>query len=163
MTVVQTLKKVICLVMAVGICLFAGYIGSLYTTPSIPTWYAGLQKPELNPPTWVFEPVWTALYILMGISLCLIWQSGIAKKEVFLGFILFIIQLGLNIGWSYLFFGMHTIFYAFICIIALWTVLLCTILQVSRSSVIAGALLIPYLLWVSFATYLNWAIMILNT
>ena len=78
--------------MAVGICLFAGYLGSLYTTPSIPTWYAGLHKPELNPPSWIFEPVWTALYILMGISLYLIWQSGIAKKEVFLGFILFAIQ-----------------------------------------------------------------------
>ena len=148
--------------MAVGICLFAGYIGSLYTTPSIPTWYAGLQKPGLNPPTWVFEPVWTALYILMGISLCLIWQSGITKKEVCLGFILFAIQLGFNIGWLYLFFGLHWIFYAFICIIALWAVLFCTILQVSRFYVIAGALLIPYLLCVSFAVYLNYAIMMLN-
>ena len=162
MPVVKTIKKVICLVLAIGICLLAGYVGSMYTTPSIPTWYAGLQKPDLNPPSWVFAPVWTALYILMGISLYLILQSGITKGEVLVGLVLFILQLGLNIGWSYLFFGWHEIFFAFMCILALWAILLCTIIQVSRFSVIGGALLIPYLLWTSFAAYLNYAIMVLN-
>jgi benzodiazapine receptor len=163
MTFVKTLKKVICLVLAIGFCLLAGYVGSMYTTPSIPTWYAGLQKPDLTPPAWVFAPVWTALYILMGISLYLILQSGITKGEVIIGLVLFILQLGLNIGWSYTFFGWHAIFFAFLCIIALWAFLLCTIIQISRFSIIGAALLIPYLLWISFAAYLNYAIMVLNT
>jgi benzodiazapine receptor len=162
MTVIKTIKKVICLVLAIGICLLAGYVGSMYTTPSIPTWYAGLQKPDLTPPSWVFGPVWTTLYILMGFSLYLIWQSGITKGEVFIGLVLFMLQLGLNIGWSYLFFGWHAIFFAFMFIIALWAFLLCTIIQVSRFSIIGGAVLIPYLLWISFAAYLNYAIMVMN-
>lgn len=163
MPVIKTIKKIICLVLAIGICLLAGYVGSMYTTPSIPTWYAGLQKPELTPPSWVFAPVWTALYILMGFSLYLIWQSGITKKEVQLGLVLFVLQLVLNIGWSYLFFGWHEIIIAFMCLLSLWAILLCTITQVSRFSLIGAALLIPYLLWTSFAAYLNYAIMVLNT
>ena len=162
MTVIKTIKKVICLVLAIGICLLAGYVGSMYTTPAIPTWYAGLQKPDLTPPSWVFAPVWTALYVLMGISLCLILLSGINKGEVLIGLVLFLIQLGLNVGWSYTFFGWHSIFFAFLCILALWAFLLCTIIQVSRFSVIGAALLIPYLFWISFAAYLNYAIMVLN-
>jgi benzodiazapine receptor len=162
MTLIKTIKKVMCLVLAIGICLLAGYIGSVYTTPSLPTWYAGLQKPDLNPPSWVFAPVWTALYILMGISLYLIWQSGITDREVLFGLKLFIFQLGLNIGWSYLFFGGHAIFFALMCIIALWAILLCTIIQVYQFSVIGGAVLIPYLLWISFAMYLNYMILVLN-
>lgn len=162
MTIMKTIKKVLCLVLAIGICLLAGYVGSLYTTPSIPTWYEGLQKPELTPPSWVFAPVWTALYILMGISLYMIWQAGVTKGEVFIGLVLFILQLGLNIGWSYIFFSWHAIFIAFMFIIALWAFLLSTILQVSRFSIIGGALLIPYLIWITFAAYLNYAIMVLN-
>jgi tryptophan-rich sensory protein len=162
MPVIKTIKTVICLVLAIGICLLAGYVGSMYSTPSLPTWYAGLQKPDLNPPSWVFAPVWTALYILMGISLCLILQSGITRGEVLAGLVLFVLQLGLNIGWSYLFFGWHAIFFALMCIIALWSVLLCTIIHVSRFSIIGAALLIPYLIWTSFAAYLNYAIMVLN-
>jgi translocator protein len=162
MTVKNTIKKVICLVFAIGICLLAGYIGSMYSTPSIPTWYAGLQKPDLTPPSWLFASVWTALFLLMGISLYLILQAGISKGEVFVGLLLFILQLGLNIGWSFLFFSMHTPFFAFMCLIALLAFLLCTIIQVSRFSIIGAALLIPYLLWISFAAYLNYAIMVLN-
>jgi tryptophan-rich sensory protein len=98
----------------------------------------------------------------MGISLYLILQAGISKEEVFVGLLLFILQLGLNVGWSFLFFGLHTPFFAFMCIIALWAFLLCTIIQVFRFSIIGAALLIPYLLWISFAAYLNYAIMVLN-
>jgi translocator protein len=162
MPVKKILTSIIVLVLAIGICLLAGYVGSMYTTPSIPTWYAGLQKPDLTPPSWVFAPVWTALYLLMGISLYLILQSGITKGEVLIGLVLFLLQLGLNIGWSYTFFGWHAIFFAFLCILALWTFLLCTIIQVSRFSIFAAALLIPCLLWISFAAYLNYAIMVLN-
>ena len=155
-------KKVITLLLAIGICLLAGYLGSLYTTPAIPTWYAGLQKPDLTPPSWVFAPVWTALYIFMGITFYLILQSNITKGEVFLGLTLFILQLGLNVSWSYLFFGWHAIFFAFLCIFALLAILLCTIIQVSRFSIAGAALLIPYFLWTCFAAYLNYAIMVLN-
>ncbi|PKL58071.1 MAG: TspO protein [Methanomicrobiales archaeon HGW-Methanomicrobiales-5] len=158
----KILKKVICLLFAIGICLLAGYLGSVYTTPAIPTWYAGLQKPDLTPPSWVFAPVWTALYILMGITFYLILQSNITKGEVFLGLTLFLFQLGLNVSWSYLFFGWHAIFLAFLCIFGLLAILLCTILQVSRFSIIGAALLIPYFLWTCFAAYLNYAIMVLN-
>jgi tryptophan-rich sensory protein len=98
----------------------------------------------------------------MGISLYLIWQSGITNHEVFMGLVLFVLQLGLNVGWSYLFFGWHSIFFALMCMIALWAMLLCTIIQVSRFSVIGGLLLLPYLIWTSFAAYLNYAIWMLN-
>jgi translocator protein len=97
-----------------------------------------------------------------GVSLCLIWQSDISRREVGTGFILFMLQLGLNIGWSALFFGSRAILPALLCILALWVVLLCTILQVSRFSVTGAALLIPYLLWTGFAAYLNYAILVLN-
>lgn len=162
MTVLKTLKKVVFLLLSIGICLFAGYIGSLFTTPSIPTWYAGLLKPDLTPPSWLFAPVWTALFIIMGISLYLILQSDISKGDVFEGFLLFILQLGLNVAWSYIFFGGHEIFLALMCIIALLAFLLSTIIQVSRFSIAGAALLLPYLLWIVFTTYLNYAIMVLN-
>jgi len=158
----MTGKKILYVVIAVGICLLAGYIGSYYTTPAIPTWYAGLQKPDLNPPSWVFAPVWTVLYILMGISLYLIVQSDLKNQEVQIGLILFIFQLIVNIGWSFFFFGFHSTFFGFMAIVLLWAVLLCTILQVWRFSIPAAALLIPYFCWVSFAGYLNYAILILN-
>ena len=99
----MTGKKILTLIFAVGICLLAGYVGSYYTTPAIPTWYAGLQKPDITPPSWVFAPVWTALYILMGISLFLILQSDLKIQEVQFGLILFIFQLMVNIGWSFFF------------------------------------------------------------
>jgi tryptophan-rich sensory protein len=93
----MTGKKILTLIFAIGICLLAGYIGSYYTTPEIPTWYAGLQKPDLNPPSWVFAPVWTVLYILMGFSLYLIVQSNLKSQEVQFGLILFIFQLMVNL------------------------------------------------------------------
>jgi benzodiazapine receptor len=158
----MTGKKILTLIIAVGICLLAGYIGSYYTTPEIPTWYAGLQKPDINPPSWVFAPVWTILYIMMGISLYLILQSDLKKQEVQFGLILFIFQLMVNIGWSFFFFGLHSTFFGFLAIVLLWAVLLCTIIQVWRFSIPAAVLLLPYFVWVSFAGYLSYAILILN-
>ncbi len=158
----MTGKKILYFVIAVGICLLAGYIGSYYTTPEIPTWYAGLQKPDINPPSWVFAPVWTVLYILMGISLYLIVQSDLKKQDVQFGLILFIFQLLVNIGWSFFFFGLHSTFYGFLAIVLLWAVLLCTIIQVWRFSIPAAVLLMPYFIWVSFAGYLNYAILVMN-
>ena len=158
----MTGKKILTLIIAVGICLLAGYIGSYYTTPEIPTWYAGLQKPDINPPSWVFAPVWTVLYIMMGFSLYLILLSDLKKQEVQFGLILFIFQLMVNIGWSFFFFGLHSTFYGFLAIVLLWAVLLCTIIQVWRFSIPAAVLLMPYFVWVSFAGYLNYEILILN-
>jgi tryptophan-rich sensory protein len=158
----MTGKKILYFVIAIGICLLAGYIGSYYTTPEIPTWYASLQKPDLTPPSWVFGPVWTALYILMGISLYLIIQSGLKNPEVQLGMILFIFQLIVNIGWSFFFFGLHSSFFGFMALVLLWAILLCTIIQLFRFSIPAAMLLVPYLCWITFAGYLNYMILILN-
>jgi len=158
----MTGKKISYFVIAVAICLLAGYVGSYYTTPSLPTWYAGLQKPDFTPPSWVFALVWTILYILMGISLYLIVESGLKNQEVKLGLIFFIFQLLVNVGWSFFFFGLHSTFFGFMAVVLLWAVLLCTILQLFRFSIPAALILIPYFIWVSFAGYLTYAIMILN-
>jgi tryptophan-rich sensory protein len=155
-------RKILLLCCAIGICLLAGYIGSYLTIPSLPTWYAGLVKPDLNPPSWVFAPVWTLLYILMGLSLYLMLLHGLNNRDVQFGVVLFLVQLLLNVAWSFAFFSVHSIFLALMTIIALWAILLCTIIQAFRISAGAGALLLPYLLWVSFALYLNYAIMQLN-
>ncbi len=159
---IMTGKQILTFVIAVGICLLVGYIGSYYTTPEIPTWYASLQKPDINPPSWVFAPVWTVLYIMMGISLYLILQSNLKSQDVQFGLILFIFQLLVNIGWSFFFFGLHSTFFGFLAIVLLWAVLLCTIIQVWRFSIPAAVLLLPYFIWVSFAGYLNYAILVLN-
>jgi tryptophan-rich sensory protein len=155
-------KKILLFVIALGICLLAGYIGSYYTTPEIPTWYASLQKPDLTPPSWVFAPVWTVLFIFMGVSLYWIFESGLKNQEAKLGLILFIFQLVLNVGWSFFFFGLHSTFFSFLIIVMLWAVLLCTIVQVFRFSIPAATILFPYICWISFVAYLNYAILILN-
>jgi tryptophan-rich sensory protein len=158
----KTLGKIILLLLAIGVCLLAGYIGSMYTAPAIPGWYAGLQKPDFSPPSWVFAPVWTALYILMGISLYLLLAEGIKNNEVLVGVVLFALQLLVNTGWSYLFFGLHSTFFGFIGAVALWFLILTTMIQTFRVTVAGGALLIPYFLWVTFATILCYTIMTMN-
>lgn len=158
----KTLGKIILLLLAIGICLLAGSIGSVFTTPAIPTWYAGLAKPDFTPPSWIFAPVWTALYLLMGVSLYLLLSEGIRNKEVLVAVVLFLLQLVLNTGWSFLFFGLHSTFFGFIGIIALWVLILCTMIQEFRVTVVGGALLIPYFLWVSFAAVLCYTIMAMN-
>ncbi len=155
-------KKILTFVIAIGICLLAGYIGSYYTTPAITTWYAGLHKPDFTPPSSVFAPVWTALFILMGISLYLVVQSGLKNPEVQFGLVLFLFQLIVNVGWSFAFFGLHSTFFGFMVIVLLWAVLLCTIIQLFRFSIPAALLLIPYFGWVCFAGYLNYGFLILN-
>lgn len=143
------------LVIAIVVCQLAGVVGSLFTAPSIPTWYASLVKPSFNPPNWIFSPVWITLFLLMGISLYLIWSD---KKAI----TVFSAQLFLNALWSFLFFGLHSPLLAFIEIILLWLAILATIVVSCRVSKPAAYLLIPYILWVSFAAVLNYSIMILN-
>jgi benzodiazapine receptor len=148
------------LIISIAIPLAAGFIGSLFTTKSIPKWYTKIRKPSFNPPNWIFGPVWTTLFVIMGIALYLVWTSG---KENNIAIWIFGIQLALNVLWSVLFFGLHSPRWAFVDIIALWLAILATIISFYSVSATASYLLIPYILWVSFATILNWKIMVLNS
>jgi tryptophan-rich sensory protein len=150
------------LIFSIFICLFAGFIGSYFTTPAIPTWFATLQKPSFAPPNWVFAPVWTSLYILMGISLFLVWQKGHEDKTVKAAIYLFAGQLVLNALWSFVFFGLRSPLLGLIEIIILWIAILATIMSFMKISRTAAYLLIPYILWVSFASIVNFSIWSLN-
>lgn len=140
----------------------AGIIGSVFTTPSIPTWYATLVKPALNPPAWVFGPVWTTLFALMGIAAFLVWQHGWYRRDVRIALGIFVGQLVLNTLWSIIFFGLHSPAAAFAEIILLWLAILATIYAFARVSQVAALLLVPYMLWVSFASYLTYMLWMLN-
>jgi tryptophan-rich sensory protein len=149
-------------VSSVVICQMAGLIGSLYTVPAIPVWYAGLNKPPFNPPDWVFGPVWTALYLMMGVALYLLlrhWPEKPADKPALIAFAA---QLILNAGWSVIFFGLRAPLAGFIWIIILWLAVLWTILAFRRVTKAGAILLIPYILWVSFAGLLNFFLWRLN-
>ncbi len=146
---------------SVFVCLLAGFVGSLFTVDSISSWYVFLNKPFFTPPSWVFAPVWTALYILMGLSLFFVLRKGfIWKVKIASG--LFFVQLFLNFLWSILFFGLKNPFLALIEIIFLWTAILFTLFFFYRIEKKSAYLLIPYFLWVSFASLLNYFIWILN-
>ncbi|MEA2020393.1 MAG: TspO/MBR family protein [Patescibacteria group bacterium] len=143
------------------ITLSAGGIGSIFTTPAIPTWYETLKKPKFNPPGWVFGPAWTILYILISISFHLIWSTvGFEKNKKVL--VIFVIQLVLNALWSIIFFGLQNPALAFIEIVILWVAILLTLLNFYKLDRTAGLLLVPYLLWVTFAALLNFSIWQLN-
>jgi len=151
------------LVVAIIVTTMAGVIGSFFTTPNIPVWYAGLAKSPLNPPSWVFGPVWAVLFVLMGVSLFLIWRKGTDDPRARTALVVFGLQLGLNVLWSALFFGLQSPFLGLIEIIALWLAILATIVLASRVSRPAAYLLVPYLAWVSFAAYLTWSVWVLNS
>lgn len=150
------------LILSIIMCQVAGLIGSLFTFQSIPTWYQTLEKPFFNPPNVVFGPVWTILYTLMGISFFILWT---AKKKMSIkkkAYYFFFAQLLLNTIWSIIFFGMKNPGLALIDITILLLMIILTILSMWKISRNASLLLIPYLLWVSFASLLNAAIFILN-
>jgi len=151
------------LLISVLACQCAGFIGSIFTTPSIPTWYATLQKPPFTPPSWLFAPAWITLYLLMGISSFIIWRKGINNGRVREALIVFLIQLILNSLWSIVFFGLKSPLYGVVVIVALWIAILFTMFKFFKLSTAAGGLLLPYILWVSFAAVLNISIWILNT
>jgi len=144
------------------VCQGAGVLGSVFTTPAISTWYAGLKKPPFNPPDWVFAPVWTTLFLLMGISLYLVWSKETPGKSKKAAVAAFAIQLALNSLWSFLFFGLHAPLLGLLDIVVLWSFILLTLLLFYHLSRPAAFLLLPYLLWVSFATALNYALFALN-
>lgn len=155
---VNTLK----LAASITVCLLAGYIGSVFTASSLLIWYANLEKPSFNPPGWVFAPVWTVLYVMMGVSAYLVWREGLWNKDVKISLGMFGIQLALNVLWSFLFFGLRSPLYALVEISALWAAIAFTAVIFHRVSRTAGLLLVPYLLWVSFAAVLNFSIWKLN-
>ncbi|MEX1112152.1 MAG: TspO/MBR family protein [Candidatus Andersenbacteria bacterium] len=158
----MTKNDVLKLVAAIGISEAAGIIGSVFTISSIPTWYASLARPELSPPNWIFGPVWTTLYALMGIAAWLIWRKGLQRKDVKVALGIFVGQLVLNSLWSIIFFGLQNPGVALIEIVFLWLAILATIITFARISKPAAWLLVPYIVWVSFASYLNYAIWVLN-
>ena len=150
------------LIIAIAISEAAGIVGAFFTTPSIAGWYATLVRPALNPPSWVFGPVWTTLFALMGISAFLVWRKGLDRRDVKIALGIFIGQLVLNTLWSIIFFGLHSPGAAFVEIIFLWLAILATIVAFAKISKPAVWLLVPYILWVSFAGYLNLMIWMLN-
>lgn len=154
--------KIVRLIIVLGATFLAGFVGQIFTLPSIPTWYAALNKPFFNPPSWIFGPVWTLLYVLMAIAAWLVWNRGLNDVKVKTGLMFFCLQLGLNALWSIIFFGFHLPWLAFIEIVFLWLAIFLTIKAFARVSRLAGWLLVPYILWVSFATILNLAIGVLN-
>jgi tryptophan-rich sensory protein len=156
------MKKYSQLALAIIGCELVGIVSTPFTISAIPTWYRTLNKPFFSPPNWIFGPVWTTLYLLMGISAFIIWQKGLKKKKVNEAITYFGIQLFLNFIWTFLFFGLRNPLLGLIDIVVLWIFIVLTILKFYRLSKPAAYLLIPYLLWVSFATILNFFILILN-
>jgi tryptophan-rich sensory protein len=149
-------------IVSVVIAQAAGGIGALFTTPKIASWYATIAKPTWNPPSWVFGPVWTLLFVLMGVAASLVWarrgQSSVAQSAL----IAYGVQLVLNICWSYLFFGLESPGAAVVGIAALIIAILITIVLFWRVTPAAGWLMLPYLAWVSFASFLNFTVWRLN-
>ena len=157
------MTKYLRIVNMVMVCLAVGYLSSKVTQASIETWYPMIKKPIFNPPNWVFAPVWTLLFILMGISSGLIWnQMAVKMPLVKKGMLFFIIQLALNALWSYIFFGLHNFLLALVEIVLLWLMIYETYHVFKQIDKKAAYLLIPYLVWVGFATLLTASIFWLN-
>jgi translocator protein len=149
-------------VVCIALCQSAGLLGSFFTISAIPTWYATLNKPPFSPPNWLFGPVWISLYTLMGISLFIIWNKVGIKPEVNRAMIFFFVQLGLNALWPVFFFGLRSPLAGLIEMVFLWSTIVLTIYYFFKLSQWAGILLLPYLVWVSFAFILNFSLWILN-
>jgi len=156
------MNKWIKLIVCILICQLAGIVGSIFTISSIATWYINLEKPFFTPPDFVFGPVWITLFILMGISLYLVVRKGLKNKEIKLPLTLFSIQLILNTLWSIIFFGLQEKFYGFVEIIILWISILATIISFYKISKRASLILLPYIIWVTIATLLNYYVWLLN-
>jgi tryptophan-rich sensory protein len=150
------------LILCIAIPLVIGFIGSIATLPAITGWYAGLDKPAFNPPGWLFGPVWTLLYILMGIALFLVVKNGVDTAPVHQAVLVFAAQLLANLAWSFLFFGMHSIILGLLDILLLFFLIVATMILFRRISPVAAYLLIPSICWVTFASLLNAMIGILN-
>jgi len=153
-------KKWGMLALFILICFTAAGLGSLATSTSVGSWYQSLRRPAWNPPDWVFGPVWSSLYLCMAVAAWLVWRSG--SEGTRRALVLFGIQLGLNVLWSVIFFGLRMPGQAFGEVVALWAAILITTAAFWRISAAAGILFVPYLAWVSFAACLNYAVWALN-
>jgi benzodiazapine receptor len=151
------------LILSIIICQAAGIIGSIFTSSSVSTWYATLIKPEFTPPGSVISAVWLMLFTLMGISLFLVWREGLSRQEVKSALYIFAAQLVVNMLWSGAFFGLRSPLAGIVTIAVLWALILLTIVKFWPISRAAALLLVPYILWVSFAAFLNYSLWRLNS
>ena len=156
------MQKILKISLVVVVCVTIGYLSGMVTRDSIITWYPTLVKPVFNPPNWIFAPVWTLLYVMMGIAAGLVWTSNSDEQTTKKAIGFFAIQFGLNALWSYIFFGLHNPLLALIEIFLLLLLIYETYVQFKKIDKVAGMLLLPYLAWVSFATLLNASIWWLN-
>ena len=156
------MKNWIKLAISISIPVVVGFIGGQFSRPEIDTWYQSINKPSWQPPGWVFGPVWTTLYILMGIALYLVWKSSAPAAQKRTAIWLWSIQLVFNFFWSYIFFSMHELGLALAEILVLWGLILLTIFAFARISKTAAWRLVPYISWVSFASILTYTIYQLN-
>jgi len=154
--------KVFRLAAAVLVCELAGVVGSFFAMAAISTWYASLNKPWFAPPNWLFGPAWVALYAMMGAALYIVWERAGRSKRGFVPLMAFVVQLALNTLWSILFFGLRSPAAAFAEIVVLWAAIAYTILKFKEIDKRAAYLLLPYIVWVSFAAVLNYYVWILN-
>jgi tryptophan-rich sensory protein len=155
-------KKVLKFIISIIICQSAGIFGSLFTFDAISDWYLTLEKPTFAPPNWIFGPVWISLYFLMGVSLYTVWKDELKSKTRNAFFVVFGIQLVLNALWSFLFFGLNSPLLGLLDIILLDIMVIVTIIYAKSLSKVAMILLIPYLVWIIFASFLNFMIFLLN-
>lgn len=156
------MNKISKLIFSIAACETTGLIATPFTIAAVPTWYASLNKPSFSPPNWIFGPIWIVLYLMLGIAAYFIWSKGTKKKNVKEALIIFIIQLVLNFLWSILFFGFHSSILGLLDIVLLLLAIVKTISKFYKISSRAAFLLIPYLLWVIFASILNLTIVLLN-
>lgn len=157
----STVKAAIGLAISITICFSAAFLGSMATNASVDNWYTEINKPQWNPPNWIFAPVWTALFLMMAVAAWLIWkQSGFTRSKMALG--AFGVQLVLNVLWSVIFFGLQQAGWACVEIAVLWIAIAVTIYLFYRHSKLAAGLMVPYLMWVSFAAFLNFTVWRLN-
>ena len=158
-----SMKNRIRLIISIAIPLVVGFTASLFTRPQIKNWYITINKPSWNPPNWLFGPMWTLLYVVMGTAFYLIWKSNLSGTQKRPAVILWVAQLLLNFFWSFIFFNQHQIKGALVDIIGLWLLILLTIFAFAKINKTAAWLLVPYISWVTFAGLLNYAIFNLNS
>ncbi len=156
------MSRTIRVILSILICEAAGALGTIFTASQIQSWYLGeLVRPSFAPPNWLFGPVWTLLYALMGIALFLVWKMKKSRQRTH-AIQVFFLQLFLNAIWTPIFFGLHAVGAAFVVIVMMWAAIVATMIVFYREKKVAAYLLVPYLLWVSFASVLNGAIWVLN-
>jgi benzodiazapine receptor len=157
----KNMNPILMLLLFIVVCLAVAGFGSFFTASSVSQWYPTIEKPSWTPPSWIFGPVWTALYIMMAVAAWLVWRKG-DVPGVQSALILFAVQLALNAAWSPLFFGLRNPLAGLLDIVVLWAAIAAALVSFWKVSPSAGALLVPYWLWVSYAAALNFAIWIMN-